>query len=107
MSSQPKLRKARRFREIQRERSRKGVAARERERRDRAVACGGWARVRSVLLVIHAAPDGRSIALRYSDGAGEWMRCGSVRAVRGALARLIWAGRVDGLDRIGVSSRGG
>lgn len=67
-------------------------SAKERKRLSRADECGAWPRVRSVLLVINAAPDGRTMALRYSDGSGEWHRCGSERAVRGALARLMWRG---------------
>lgn len=65
-------------------------AAKERKRQAQLEKCGQWERVATVMLIIHAAPDGRSIALRACGGRGEWMRCGTERAVRGALARVMW-----------------
>ena len=68
-------------------------AAKARRRVELAGVCGGWERVATLVLMVSAAPDGRSIAVRACHGRGEWQRCGSVRAVRGALTRLIWSQR--------------
>ena len=67
-------------------------AAKARKRMERAGG-EGWKLVRSVLMLVmvQAGPDGRSMALRACTGAEEWYRCGSERAVRGALARMLWA----------------
>ena len=46
-----------------------------------------WRCVRTVLLRVWAGPDGRSVAL-YADGRP--VRCGSERAVRGALAQMLY-----------------
>ena len=75
------------------ERSRKGVLARERKRLERAEVCGAWRRVATVLLVVHAAPDGRHVAMRtVLPQAGAWERSGCERAVRAALAKALWKG---------------
>lgn len=89
----PTRRKLRRRNEIQRRKSAAGVAARERLRMERnADLPTRWPLVRSVLLSVYAAPDGRHMALRAADGCGEVHLCGSERATRGALARMIWRG---------------
>lgn len=88
LRASPNYRKRRRERLLQR--SRLGVQARERKRLERANEFGSWRRVATVLLVVHAAPDGRHMAINAVHGAGEWMRCGSERAVRAALARALW-----------------
>jgi hypothetical protein len=71
--------------------SRAGVAARERNmlERNRGVPTD-WPLVRSLLVSVYAAPDGRHVALRAADGKGEVIRCGCERAVRGWLARSIY-----------------
>ena len=68
-----------------------GVAARERNRMERNADCGQWKRVATMILLVSAAPDGRRVAIKASHGRGEWYRCGSERAVRGALADIIWS----------------
>ena len=49
----------------------------------RAEECGVWSRVATLVLVVSAAPDGRSVGIWACGGAGSWQRCGSERAVRG------------------------
>ncbi len=66
-----------------------GVAARERKRRERTATDPGWSRVATLLVTVDAAPDGRSVAL-HAHGQRDWFRCGSERAVRGALVRVIY-----------------
>jgi hypothetical protein len=83
----PTYRKRRRQRLLQR--SRKGVVARERKRMAEAETDPQWRRVWTGIVTVDAAPDGRHVALR-AHGHREWFRCGSERAVRGALARLLW-----------------
>jgi len=83
----PTYRKARRERMLRA--SRAGVAARERNRLSRASDCGEWKRVATMVLLVNAAPDGRHVAVKAS-GRNDWHRCGSERAVRGALAGIIW-----------------
>lgn len=91
MSSQPQRRKARRYRDIQRRKSLSGVAGRERLRRERnASECGAWPLVASRLICVHASPDGRNVAMHAWGCGGAWYRCGTERAVRGALAKLLW-----------------
>ena len=84
------------YRKRQRERmlraSLAGVAARERNRMARNADCGEWKRVATLILLVNAAPDGRNVAIQAS-GRTDWHRCGSERAVRGALARMIYAGK--------------
>ena len=75
-------------------------AARERKRIASVDACDGWRRVCSALIVVHAAPDGKHIALRYSDGHGTWSQCGSERAVRATLARLLWGVRNMAVQKV-------
>lgn len=67
-----------------------GVRARERKRAADVATLPGWRRVRTLLLAVWAGPDGRSAAI-YCDG--EQFRCGSERAVRGALAKMLWGDR--------------
>ena len=69
--------------------SRAGVLQREANRCERNKDCEGWKRVGTFLVVVHAAPDGRTIAIQ-AHGCETWYRCGSERAVRGALARMLW-----------------
>ena len=88
---QPRKRKARRWRDIQTRKSKAGVAARERLRRERnAAECEKWKLVRSVLLYIHASPDGKRIALQAFDSVGEWHKCGTERATLNALRKIAW-----------------
>lgn len=68
-------------------RAMKGVAAKERKRL--ASDPGEWRRVFSLLIVGHASPDGRTLALQ-AHSTRTWYRCGSERAVRGALAKMMW-----------------
>ena len=69
------------------DRAMKGVAGRERKRL--ALDPGNWRRVFSLLVVGHASPDGRTLALQ-AHSTRTWHRCGSERAVRGALAKMMW-----------------
>jgi hypothetical protein len=87
----PTHRKLRRRNDIQRRKSAAGVAARERLRMERnADLPTRWPLVRSVLLSVYAAPDGRHVAMRSADGRGEVYVCGSERAARAAVSRMIW-----------------
>ena len=66
-------------------------AAKDRKRIERnASECTAWPLVASRLLCVHASPDGRTMAIRAYGCASAWYRCGSERAVRGAMARLIF-----------------
>jgi hypothetical protein len=78
-----------RLKERRLQRSMAGVRARERKRMERNADCENWKRVRTLILVVHAAPDGRHIALQ-AHGRDTWHRCGSERSVRGALAKILW-----------------
>jgi len=84
----PTYRKRRRERMLAR--SRAGVAARERIRAEAQRDAPGWQHVRTVWLSVYAAPDGRHIELHAASERGQWARCGSERAVRGALAEMLW-----------------
>ena len=64
-------------------------AAKERKRLAAAAEMPAWRRVGTLLIVVHAAPDGRAVAVQ-AHGRRDWFRCGSERAVRGALARMLW-----------------
>ena len=86
----PTRRRMKRRSEIQKAKSQAGVLARERNRMLRAEECGVWSRVATLVLVVSAAPDGRSVGIWACGGAGSWQRCGSERAVRGALAKILW-----------------
>lgn len=50
-----------------------------------------WRLVRAIWLAVYAAPDGRAVELHVVSERGQWRRCGAERAVRGALAQLIWS----------------
>ena len=82
----PTYRKSRRAKLL--ERSRKGVEARERKRLAFDPDRESWRVVRTFLCRLWAAPDGRTVAI-YVDGM--MVRCGSERAVRAALAKMIYA----------------
>jgi hypothetical protein len=86
-------RKSRRTLVLERKRQR-CAAMRAAKERKRTESCadkhGGWPLVRSVWLAVYAAPDGRHLELHAASERGQWVRCGSVRAVRGALAKLLW-----------------
>ena len=69
-----------------------GVRKREENRSELNKECEGWKRVGTFLVVVHAAPDGRTMALQ-AHGCETWERCGSERAVRGALARMLYSKR--------------
>jgi hypothetical protein len=72
-----------------RERAMKGVAGRERKRREREEAAGNWEPLGVMLVVMRAAPDGRRMALAVHERM-DWTVCGTERAVRSALARAMW-----------------
>ena len=84
----PTRRRMRRRNEIQRVKSRKGVLARERLRAERSKDDPGWTRVFTLLVIGEAAPDGRTLGL-HVHGQKDWYRCGTARAVRAALARMM------------------
>jgi hypothetical protein len=87
----PTHRKLRRRNDIQRRKSAAGVAARERLRMERnADLPTRWPLVRSVLVCVYAAPDGRHVALRAADGVGEVHVCGSERTTRAAVSRMLY-----------------
>lgn len=65
-------------------------AAKERKRL--AEPASNWKRVATLLVTVDAAPDGRTVAIRV-NGRRAWSRCGSERAVRGALAKLLYGTR--------------
>ena len=84
----PTYRKRRRERLLRA--SRAGVAAREQKRQAAMAHEPGWRMVRSVWLEVWAAPDGRRVELHAASELGSWRRCGCERAVRGALADILW-----------------
>jgi hypothetical protein len=94
MSTVYRQRKKRRDRVLQR--CAQMRAAKERRRIERAAGEPEWTRVATALLVVFAAPDGRSIEMRLATGNGEVVRCGSLRAVRGAISRAVWGHRHGG-----------
>jgi hypothetical protein len=69
------------------ERSRKGVAARERKRLGETFDGPDWSRVRTMIVGVYAHRDGLRVGI-WIDGK-PW-KCGSERAVRGALARVLY-----------------
>lgn len=69
-----------------------------RERLDR----GPWQRVGTYLLAVEAAPDGRHMAIEVHGGDCQRYLCGSERAVRGALARLLWRQETTQMQRGGI-----
>jgi hypothetical protein len=71
-----------------REKAMRGVEARQRKRLADCESAPGWRRVRTLLIAVYAHDDGRHVGLRVNGG--EWYRCGSERAVRAALARMLY-----------------
>ena len=65
-------------------------AAKERRRLAERFDAPDWRRVRTLLVAVYAHSDGRHAGL-WINGAA--FRCGSERAVRGALARMMWTER--------------
>lgn len=82
-------------REKQLAKSRAGVMARERNRSAMAATDPGWRRVATMMLIVEAAPDGRHVAI-HAHGQRDWHRCGSDRAVRVALAKMLWGTKQKG-----------
>lgn len=78
-----------------RKRAMAGVAARERIRMAAAAGEPGWRLVLVVWLAVYAAPDGRRVELHAASERGQWRRCGSERAVRGALGNILWRMRCN------------
>jgi hypothetical protein len=68
-------------------------AAKERKRLDSCGDSGSWPLVRAVWLAVYAAPDGRYIEIHAASDRGHWQRCGSERAVRGAVSTILWGMR--------------
>lgn len=71
----------------QKRKSRLGVLGRERKRLALAAECGNWT-TRRIEFEASFSPCGRYVGLRALNGP--WTRCGSERAVRGALATVLW-----------------
>ena len=65
-------------------------AARARKRTESQAAAPGWTCTGTYLLRTFAAPDGRTMEMHLYGGRREWHRCGSERAVRGALAGVMY-----------------
>ena len=65
-------------------------AAKERKRRESMRHAPGWQHVRTVWLSVYAAPDGMHVEIHAASERGQWRRCGSERAVRGAVAEILW-----------------
>lgn len=84
-------RKSRRTIALERKRARCSTmrAAKARKREELARTEPGWKTTGTYLIRTCAAPDGRTMAI-YCHGKGTWTRCGSERAVRGALAKMLW-----------------
>jgi hypothetical protein len=82
-------RKSRRAIVLQHKRERCAAMRAAKERKRLANTPEKWERVFTLLVIGHAAPDGRTLALQVHN-CKTWYRCGSVRAVRGALARMMW-----------------
>lgn len=66
--------------------------AKERKRLARAAECGTWT-TRRCEFEASFSPCGRYVGLRAVNGP--WTRCGSERAVRGALATVLWNRRLS------------
>jgi len=62
-------------------------AAKERKRLAAAAECGSWT-TRRVEFEASFSPCGKYVGLRAVNGP--WTRCGSERAVRIALGRVLW-----------------
>ncbi len=62
-------------------------AAKERKRLATAAECGTWA-TRLCQFEASFSPCGRYVGLLAINGP--WQRCGSERAVRGAMAKVLW-----------------
>lgn len=85
LCASPNYRKCRADR--QKRKSMAGVAAREKKRLAAAAECGTWT-TRRCEFEASFSPCGRYVGLRAING--QWHRCGSERAVRGALATALW-----------------
>lgn len=65
-------------------------AAKERRRSESCRNEPGWRLVRTVWLEVYAGPDGRHVEIHAASEKGVWARCGSERAVRGAVSKILW-----------------
>ena len=65
-------------------------AAKERKRLAIAAECGTWT-MRLCQFEASFSPCGRYVGLRAMNGS--WHRCASERAVRGAMAKVLWGNR--------------
>ena len=70
--------------------SRNAHAAKARKRAESMADAPGWTCTGTYMLRTFASPDGRTMELHLYGGKREWCRCGSERAVRGALAQMIY-----------------
>jgi hypothetical protein len=84
----PIKRRARRYSELQRLKSARGVEARRRLREEQSRTDPGWKITGTYVIQTSAAPDGRHMAI-YAHHLRTWTRCGTHRAVMAALARLL------------------
>ena len=87
LSHQPRRRKARRYRDIQRGKSALGVAARERNRMARMSDAGQWRQVGLFVCVLEAHADGRHFGVRII-GRDDRRQVGTWRTCAAAVGRL-------------------
>lgn len=69
--------------------SRNAHAAKARKRLQSMAGEPDWTLTGTYLIRVYAAPDGRTMEMHLHGGRRDWYRCGSERAVRGALARMM------------------
>ena len=99
MAYNPKARRMRRNRDLQRKRSLAGVAARERNRLARAQECEAWETVGHFCLTVTASADNLAMGLQVWGPSGLWTRTGTHRACVAALARMIEEARKRAMNR--------
>ena len=105
MAYNPKARRMRRNRDLQRKRSLAGVAARERNRLARAQECETWETVGHFCLTVTANNKERAMGLQAWGPSGLWTRVGTHRACVAALARMIGEARERAMTRAKVRSK--
>jgi len=89
--------KAYRARKLEQRRlwSRNANAAKARKRELSTADAPGWVCTGTYIIRTFAAPDHRTMELHVFGGRDQLYRCGSERAVRGALSRLLWRQESD------------
>jgi len=99
MAYNPKARRMRRNRDLQRKRSLAGVAARERNRLARAQECAAWVPIGHFVVSVTASTTERAMGLQVWGPDGRWTRVGTHRACVASLARMIEEARERAMNR--------